>query len=538
VRLQTRWAVVLIVVALLLSSTIYGGLELYKQQELDRSHNAAEESAAMAAAQIESALDERRDYIGYVASKAGADGFTNTERLIDGVVDNSRFFAVQIVNMNGTVVAFDGQINNDVRTATVGSNVSDEAYVTRARTEGASVTDPEYVDQREQYLVVVSAPITVNGSVAGILAASIYISDDTFLSTVKPLAREDQRVSVQAGTETIFESREPFGQAVVGRDRAEPYGWVVTVERDAAPLDARIRMLGLAQGVGLVLVLLLVGLLWLIEHRLTVRQTQRLLDGFAALREGAYDHTIQLESAEEWHRISDRFNALAAALGDRETAIREREQRMAVLNRVLRHNVRNEMNVILGYAEVIAENAARDDIRRSAETIRRRGNRLVQVSDQARWLGQQLDVEDPQTVDLAAEAEDIVTEVAAEHPEATVSLSAPDSVHVRAVPQIGIAIQNLVENACVHHDGTPTVEVQIETDSDEAHLSVADDGPGIPTQELSVLQSGEETPLEHGSGLGLWVTKWLVDRSGGTIDFRENDPHGSVVILRLPLHEG
>jgi signal transduction histidine kinase len=279
-------------------------------------------------------------------------------------------------------------------------------------------------------------------------------------------------------------------------------------------------------------------LLWLIEHRLTVRQTQRLLDGFAALREGAYDHTIQLESAEEWHRISDRFNALAAALGDRETAIREREQRMAVLNRVLRHNVRNEMNVILGYAEVIAENAARDDIRRSAETIRRRGNRLVQASDQARWLGQQLDVEDPQTVDLAAEAEDIVTEVAAEHPEATVSLSAPDSVHVRAVPQIGIAIQNLVENACVHHDGTPTVEVQIETDSDEAHLSVADDGPGIPTQELSVLQSGEETPLEHGSGLGLWVTKWLVDRSGGTIDFRENDPHGSVVILRLPLHEG
>lgn len=537
-RLQTRWAVVLIVVALLLSSTIYGGLELYKQQELDRSHNAAEESAAMAAAQIESALDERRDYIGYVASKAGADGFTNTERLIDGVVDNSRFFAVQIVNMNGTVVAFDGQINNDVRTATVGSNVSDEAYVTRARTEGASVTDPEYVDQREQYLVVVSAPITVNGSVAGILAASIYISDDTFLSTVKPLAREDQRVSVQAGTETIFESREPFGQAVVGRDRAEPYGWVVTVERDAAPLDARIRMLGLAQGVGLVLVLLLVGLLWLIEHRLTVRQTQRLLDGFAALREGAYDHTIQLESAEEWHRISDRFNALAAALGDRETAIREREQRMAVLNRVLRHNVRNEMNVILGYAEVIAENAARDDIRRSAETIRRRGNRLVQASDQARWLGQQLDVEDPQTVDLAAEAEDIVTEVAAEHPEATVSLSAPDSVHVRAVPQIGIAIQNLVENACVHHDGTPTVEVQIETDSDEAHLSVADDGPGIPTQELSVLQSGEETALEHGSGLGLWVTKWLVDRSGGTIDFRENDPHGSVVILRLPLREG
>ena len=537
-RLQTRWAVVLIVVALLLSSTIYGGLELYKQQELDRSHNAAEESAAMAAAQLESALDERRDYIGYVASKAGADGFTNTERLIDGVVDNSRFFAVQIVNMNGTVVAFDGQINNDVRTATVGSNVSDEAYVTRARTEGASVTDPEYVDQREQYLVVVSAPITVNGSVAGILAASIYISDDTFLSTVKPLAREDQRVSVQAGTETIFESREPFGQAVVGRDRAEPYGWVVTVERDAAPLDARIRMLGLAQGVGLVLVLLLVGLLWLIEHRLTVRQTQRLLDGFAALREGAYDHTIQLESAEEWHRISDRFNALAAALGDRETAIREREQRMAVLNRVLRHNVRNEMNVILGYAEVIAENAASDDIRRSAETIRRRGNRLVQASDQARWLGQQLDVEDPQTVDLAAEAEDIVTEVAAEHPEATVSLSAPDSVHVRAVPQIGIAIQNLVENACVHHDGTPTVEVQIETDSDEAHLSVADDGPGIPTQELSVLQSGEETPLEHGSGLGLWVTKWLVDRSGGTIDFRENDPHGSVVILRLPLREG
>ncbi|WP_330995642.1 ATP-binding protein [Halobacterium salinarum] len=64
--------------------------------------------------------------------------------------------------------------------------------------------------------------------------------------------------------------------------------------------------------------------------------------------------------------------------------------------------------------------------------------------------------------------------------------------------------------------------------------SVKDDGPGIPQTEQQVITSGVETPLKHGSGLGLWIVSWLVTRSNGPLSFNENTPQGSIVTIHLP----
>jgi signal transduction histidine kinase len=64
--------------------------------------------------------------------------------------------------------------------------------------------------------------------------------------------------------------------------------------------------------------------------------------------------------------------------------------------------------------------------------------------------------------------------------------------------------------------------------------SVADDGPGIPEMEIEVLESGEETPLAHSSGIGLWLVNWLTDHLNGQISFENREPRGSIVTVRLP----
>ncbi len=46
---------------------------------------------------------------------------------------------------------------------------------------------------------------------------------------------------------------------------------------------------------------------------------------------------------------------------------------------------------------------------------------------------------------------------------------------------------------------------------------------------------GEESPRSHGSGLGLWLTSWVVEASSGELRFAENEPRGSVVRFDLPV---
>ena len=75
--------------------------------------------------------------------------------------------------------------------------------------------------------------------------------------------------------------------------------------------------------------------------------------------------------------------------------------------------------------------------------------------------------------------------------------------------------------------------VTTETTPEEVSIIIADDGEGIPESELVAVTAEKETPLEHGSGIGLWVMKWLTEESGGRFDVRA-DSSGTVVRMRLP----
>lgn len=65
--------------------------------------------------------------------------------------------------------------------------------------------------------------------------------------------------------------------------------------------------------------------------------------------------------------------------------------------------------------------------------------------------------------------------------------------------------------------------------------AVADDGPEINPAEYEVLAQGVETPLEHGSGVGLWIVKWGIDEVGGSVSFAEREPRGTVVTISVPV---
>ncbi len=218
------------------------------------------------------------------------------------------------------------------------------------------------------------------------------------------------------------------------------------------------------------------------------------------------------------------------------------QQRLEVVNRVLRHNLSNDMNVIVGRARLIREAADDESLKEAARTIGETSLELLETSEKARAM---LKIpehrDDPVTIDVSRPARRVARSLREEYPNARISVDAPESAPavVGRENDFETAIENLVENAIEHHDGEePTVGIDIEEWTDQVQIHVRDDGPGIPEMERRSLMEGSETPLDHGSGLGLWLARWTANAVGGDIAIADRDPRGTRVTLSFPADDG
>lgn len=211
----------------------------------------------------------------------------------------------------------------------------------------------------------------------------------------------------------------------------------------------------------------------------------------------------------------------AAAIKTVETAASLRRERrnlkllQQILTRALRHNIRNDLTVLRMSAKKIGDET--EDHPMAVENMLEASDNIQGLSEKTRDIERVIDTGATSTVldlsDAVAEGLDGVTET---YPDATIHTQL-ESCQVRVHPELETAVTNIVENACEHVE-SPDVTVSIDTDADTATLEIRDDGPGIPEAEIEVLESGQETDLRHGSGLGLWIVKLVVDKSDGDLD--------------------
>ena len=215
-----------------------------------------------------------------------------------------------------------------------------------------------------------------------------------------------------------------------------------------------------------------------------------------------------------------------------DVTVRERQrQRVEVLNRVLRHNLRNDLTVVLGYAETLAARLDGEE-REMVRHIEENARQLSDLGENARQVEQFLDAEET-AFDAAELTRSVLRGVLDDHPEATVEAEIADSLPMEGVDRAFAAVvENLVENAVVH--GAAPVRVSLTADDGGARLVVSDAGPGIPEHEVAVLASGGETALEHGSGLGLWSVHWGVTLLGAEIAIETPESGGTRVAVQVP----
>ncbi|WP_281195893.1 ATP-binding protein [Halorubrum sp. F4] len=215
-----------------------------------------------------------------------------------------------------------------------------------------------------------------------------------------------------------------------------------------------------------------------------------------------------------------------------------RTEQLEALNRVVRHDIRNDMAVILGWMETF-RGRVDDDLEAVLDRVLRKGNDIMELTETVRDFIDALSEEgavDLRPVDLRSSVRSELEAVRETFPEATFRLvDDAGTSRVRANGMISSVLRNLLENAVRHNDvETPEVTVAIDGREETVRLEVRDNGPGIPDERKEeVFGKGEKGLDSPGTGIGLYLVHVLVRQFGGDVWIEDNEAKGAIFVVEL-----
>jgi len=219
-------------------------------------------------------------------------------------------------------------------------------------------------------------------------------------------------------------------------------------------------------------------------------------------------------------------------------ALERKTDQLLLLNRITRHDIRNEMTVVIGWTEQLEDHT--DD---AGDQIRQRvldsGQHVVGLTKAVREFIETLQTAgdpDLRAVDLA----DVVTDELAKRRETFeaaefVADGEIPRVDVRANDLLASVFRNVLNNAVQHNDSeTPHVEIAVVDRAETVVITIADDGPGIPPDQRDAVLGRTDRGLDHpAAGLGLYLVDTLVTQYGGTLRIGDAELGGVAIEIEL-----
>lgn len=209
-----------------------------------------------------------------------------------------------------------------------------------------------------------------------------------------------------------------------------------------------------------------------------------------------------------------------------------RNNRLTLLNRILRHEVLNGLNVVRGYAELVKTGRPETTTRGSsadttadggtpdadaAGAIERSAGRINDAVDELARLSRPSGTG---PIGLSEMLESCVADARDRYPAAEIELTdRTDGLDVIATDRIDHLFEHLLTNAVEHNDAKhPRVEILVECDWNEVTVSVADDGSGLPDKQRRILLDGALPEYDDpGAGFGLTIVRLLATESNADI---------------------
>lgn len=227
---------------------------------------------------------------------------------------------------------------------------------------------------------------------------------------------------------------------------------------------------------------------------------------------------------------------------DRAEDIKARNESLALMNRIVRHDIRNDMEAVLGRVEYLERQVDHEDkqyltdVRRIASEVVDLTGAIGRVAD-AIVEGAEPDLEPVDPVEVVRSQIEMARQAHERgHTDPTfVGPEDPPEVRVLSDDLLSAVLSNLIDNAVFHSDvDSPRIEVDVGADDEWVRITVADDGLGIPDdRKEAVFDRGELGADSEGTGLGMYLVDRLVDLYGGEVYVEDSHLGGAAVVVEL-----
>lgn len=221
----------------------------------------------------------------------------------------------------------------------------------------------------------------------------------------------------------------------------------------------------------------------------------------------------------------------------------EQRNNLNILNQVLRHDIRNDIQLVTAYADMLETYVDDEKAIEHLRTIQEASEDAIDLTETAGDLANvllQTDVEN-ERIQFDSVIEEERTEIEAANPNAEICVDGSlPKVRVWADPLLNSVFRNLLTNAIRHNDkDKPEIVLSAEESDGIIRVRVEDNGPGVPDMQKEDVFGQEEKGLDSpGTGMGLYLVDALIDSYGGDVWVEDNDPEGAVFFVELLIAEG
>ncbi|MDY6775731.1 MAG: PAS domain-containing sensor histidine kinase [Halobacteria archaeon] len=222
-----------------------------------------------------------------------------------------------------------------------------------------------------------------------------------------------------------------------------------------------------------------------------------------------------------------------------EKELQRKNTELELLNRIVRHDIRNDMTVALGWLSGLEDRVDDPDARKYVEKAESACENVVDLTEVARDFVRSIASDEEMKVE-PVDISDVLREeyeTKLSQTDAEIKMGDIPSVEVRANDLIDSVFRNILNNSIEHNDSEePRIEITAEEDNGSVIIRIADNGPGVPDETKDEIFGRGEKGLEsEGTGVGLYLVDTVVENYGGEVWVDDSDMGGAVFNVKLPV---